>query len=130
PPASARRDGASFPSADGMAEYSARAAKGFVRLFREFRLPAYRAKFPGFEEARASRSREAPACACEPHHVHLGDLRQWRDADPGAPRIDSRRQTPAASHVAEGCEILVRIRESKRRVAVAGRRPHSHSART
>jgi hypothetical protein len=117
----ARRDRASLPPADGMAEYTARAAKGFVRLFRELRLPADRSKFPAFDEARASRSREAFACAREQNHVHLGDLRQRRDAYPGAPRTHSRRQTPAASHVAEGCEILVRLRESKRRLAVAGR---------
>ena len=129
PPASARRDAASSPPADGMAEHSARAAKGFVRLFRELRLPAGRSSFPALDEARTSRSREAPACAREQHHVHFGDLRQRRDAHPGAPRNHARRQTPAASHVAEGCEVLVRLRESKRRLAVARRRPDSHSAR-
>ena len=129
--AGARGRAARRASADRMAEHPARAPAGSDRVLRELRLPARRAGVSAAVEARTPRSREAPARARQQHHLHLGDLRRRRDAHPGAPRNVARRQAPAPPHAAEGRAILVRLRESKRRLAVArAGRPDSDSART
>src|SRR5690606_31328675 len=114
--------------ADGVAGHSQEPSAGFARGCGELRVPFGRAGFRAAIDLGTARSDEAAAGAGDAGDLHLGGFRRRRDADAGTARTVAGRQTPAASLAAEGLDLLVRLREPERRLAMDGAGPDSDPA--